>query len=74
MRAFIVAHAGPFVAPSAAAAVAFIEVDKPGHAKSSQEYDPSGAKKLESVIASAAKQSIGEYGGAWIASSLRSSQ
>src|SRR6476660_1583964 len=32
MRAFIVAHARPFVGPSALAARAFVEVEKPGHA------------------------------------------
>jgi hypothetical protein len=32
MRAFVVAHAGPFIGPSAPAAGAFVEIKKPGHA------------------------------------------
>ena len=32
MRAFVVAHARPFVDPTALAAFAFVEVEKPGHA------------------------------------------
>src|ERR1700730_19239306 len=32
MRALIVAHAGPFVGPSASATRTFVEVEKPGHA------------------------------------------
>jgi hypothetical protein len=32
MRACVVAHAGPFIGPSAPAASAFVEIEKPGHA------------------------------------------
>jgi hypothetical protein len=32
MRACVVAHAGPFIGPSASAASAFVEIQKPGHA------------------------------------------
>jgi hypothetical protein len=32
MRACVVAHAGPFIGPSAPAASAFVEIQKPGHA------------------------------------------
>jgi hypothetical protein len=32
MRACVVAHAGPFIGPSASAARAFVEIEKPGHA------------------------------------------
>jgi hypothetical protein len=32
MRACVVAHAGPFICPSAPAASAFVEIKKPGHA------------------------------------------
>jgi hypothetical protein len=32
MRAFVVAHAGPFIGPPASATIAFVEVEKSGHA------------------------------------------
>jgi hypothetical protein len=32
MRAFVVAHTGPLIGPSAPAAGAFVEIEKPGHA------------------------------------------
>jgi hypothetical protein len=32
MRASVIAHAGPFIGPSAPATIAFVEVEKPGHA------------------------------------------
>jgi hypothetical protein len=31
MRALVVAHAGPFIGPSAQATVAFVVIEKPGH-------------------------------------------
>jgi hypothetical protein len=44
MRALVVAHAGPFVGPSAPAAGAFIEVEKPGHAGP---FEPEGSEAME---------------------------
>jgi hypothetical protein len=32
MRAFVVAHAGPFIGPSAPASITFVEIEEPGHA------------------------------------------
>jgi hypothetical protein len=53
MRALIVTHAGPFIGPSALATIAFVEVEKPGHASllRSQSIISAGNELDKSAIA-----------------------